>query len=396
MRTLLLGQVTLSAEAKHTRRNVLTRDTATRLTVRGGRVAPGVAPLSGVVSRSARHAKFTLRLAGGSIARFFFVILLLVLATPLVASETIQLERRGGAYVVPVRINEAITLPFILDTSSADVAIPADVFSTLLRTGTVKTRDFLGAGVYRLADGSETPSERFVLHELGVGRYVVRDVIANVVPEKGDPLLGQSFLSKLPEWEIDNARHVLFLGSGSRPADGREGTTTMVPTPSPQQATPPNRIAAFRAWPPVGAWAVSLSPLPSGSAVCGAMTRVPPYGPAGYTMAFSIGRVTTHFCLYNDGPMIPNPQGLTLSVDGRQIATLPILGHTTVETGKSFSIMADVPGDMLSRVILPAMVDSTTLAVTAGQHVYPMPIIDYKRVTDEIVQCADAFRATYR
>ena len=44
----------------------------------------------------------------------------------------------GGVYVVPVLINNAITLDFIVDSGAADVSIPADVVMTLMRTGTIK------------------------------------------------------------------------------------------------------------------------------------------------------------------------------------------------------------------------------------------------------------------
>jgi hypothetical protein len=44
-----------------------------------------------------------------------------------------------------------------------------------------------------------------------VGSYVVTNVVASVVSVKGDPLLGQSFLSKLPAWSIDNQSHSLVL-----------------------------------------------------------------------------------------------------------------------------------------------------------------------------------------
>ena|SRR6266851_3454508 len=146
----------------------------------------------------------------------YFVISLLTLVRP-AAAETIQLERQGGIYMLPVRINGSITLPFVLDSGASDVSIPADVFLTLTRTGTVKTSDFAGSGTYTLADGSEQESKRFVLHELRVGDHVIRNVIANVAPVKGDPLLGQSFLSKLPTWTIDNARHALVLNDMPSP-----------------------------------------------------------------------------------------------------------------------------------------------------------------------------------
>jgi hypothetical protein len=42
-------------------------------------------------------------------------------------------------------------------------------------------------------------------------------VVANVAPVKGDPLLGQSFLARLPSWSIDNARHTLVLNDEGGP-----------------------------------------------------------------------------------------------------------------------------------------------------------------------------------
>jgi hypothetical protein len=39
-------------------------------------------------------------------------------------------------------------------------AIPADVMTTLMRTGTLPPDDFLGTQIYRLADGPTVPSTR--------------------------------------------------------------------------------------------------------------------------------------------------------------------------------------------------------------------------------------------
>jgi hypothetical protein len=159
------------------------------------------------------------------------------------ASDTIQLEQQGGAYLVAVRINDAITLNFVLDTGATDVAIPEDVFLTLKRTGTIKKSDFVGPGTYVLADASEQPSERFVLHEVRVGDHVVRNVIADVAPVKGDPLLGQSFLSKLPAWTIDNQRHALVLNDTAGPAGAQEteppgGPSASATTGAPRMISP--------------------------------------------------------------------------------------------------------------------------------------------------------------
>jgi hypothetical protein len=140
------------------------------------------------------------------------LVFILVIHARSSVSEMIQLVREGGVYLVPVRINDAITLNFLLDTGATNVAIPADVFLTLIRTGTVKRGDFLQPGTAVLADGSEQPSKRFGLRELRVGDHVISNVIASVLPVQSDhPLLGQSFLAKLPAWTIDNARHALVL-----------------------------------------------------------------------------------------------------------------------------------------------------------------------------------------
>jgi hypothetical protein len=82
--------------------------------------------------------------------RFFLALLLVVTLRPC-AAEIIQLERQHGTYTVPVRINGAMTLPFVLDSGAAAVTIPEDVFLTLTRTGTVKTSDFIGTGTVVLA-----------------------------------------------------------------------------------------------------------------------------------------------------------------------------------------------------------------------------------------------------
>jgi peptidoglycan hydrolase-like protein with peptidoglycan-binding domain len=127
--------------------------------------------------------------------------------------EEIPLSPSGNVLLVPVRINGAITLPFILDSGAADVQIPADVAGTLRRAGTISEEDFIGSQVYVLADGSKLSGEQFKLRELKLGDHLVHNVVASTGPAKGDLLLGQSFLSRFGTWAIDNRRRVLILQS---------------------------------------------------------------------------------------------------------------------------------------------------------------------------------------
>ena len=123
----------------------------------------------------------------------------------------IPLQKQGGTYVVPVLLNDAITLNFVVDSGAADVSIPADVVSTLIRTGTLKQSDFLGKKTYVLADGSKLPSQTFRIRSMKVGDRMIEKLTGNVAPLQGSLLLGQSFLSRFKSWSIDNDKHVLLL-----------------------------------------------------------------------------------------------------------------------------------------------------------------------------------------
>jgi gag-polyprotein putative aspartyl protease/surface-adhesin protein E len=126
-------------------------------------------------------------------------------------SESIPLIRAHGTLQVPVVINGRISLNFTIDSGATDVSIPATLFSTLTRDGIVSPQDLLDKRLYKLADGSGEISQRFRIRSLRVGKLEVRDVIASVGDSGGLLLLGQSFLSRLKSWSIDNERQTLLI-----------------------------------------------------------------------------------------------------------------------------------------------------------------------------------------
>jgi clan AA aspartic protease (TIGR02281 family) len=123
----------------------------------------------------------------------------------------VPLKKDGGIFVVPVEMNGAITLEFGLDSGAADVTVPADVFSTLQRTGTITKSDIRGEQTYVLADGSKSQSVTFTIRSLKVGDKVVENVRGSVASSRGTPLLGQSFLERFKSWSVDNTKHELLL-----------------------------------------------------------------------------------------------------------------------------------------------------------------------------------------
>ena len=124
---------------------------------------------------------------------------------------TVPMELNGGTFTVPVQINGAITLKFLVDSGASDVAIPADVASTLLRTGTTTNEYFIGNQQYTLADGKTIPSMTFRIRSLRIGDRVITDIKGSISPVEGSLLLGQSFLRRFRFWAMDNEKQTLIL-----------------------------------------------------------------------------------------------------------------------------------------------------------------------------------------
>jgi hypothetical protein len=123
----------------------------------------------------------------------------------------VKMIQSGGVYHVPVLINDALKLDFVVDSGASDVSIPADVVLTLIRTGTIKEADFIGTQKYVLADGSAVSSGTFTIRSLKVGERTITDVRASIADVNGSLLLGQSFLTKFKSWSQDNVSHELVL-----------------------------------------------------------------------------------------------------------------------------------------------------------------------------------------
>jgi hypothetical protein len=171
----------------------------------------------------------TAALLEGTVRRIFafiFAALILLALGYAAEAEEIPLQAENGVLIVRGVVNARVALRFTIDSASTDVSIPDELFWSLVRAGTIATQDIIDTQSYRLADGSQQYSKRFRIRSLRVGDTEIRDVIGSVAPAKGDLLLGQSFLSKLGSWSIDNERRVLLLNespNGARPVHAASG-----------------------------------------------------------------------------------------------------------------------------------------------------------------------------
>jgi hypothetical protein len=140
---------------------------------------------------------------------------------------------------VPVLINGVVSVPFIIDSGAGDVALPMDVFLTLLRTGSISKSDFVGKGKYHLADGSVVENDQYILHEMKVGHHVLRNVRASIENVRSTPLLGQSFLSRFSSWSLDYDRHIVILVSRKD-----DGSPVSMPSDNASAMSVPGRQSA--------------------------------------------------------------------------------------------------------------------------------------------------------
>ena len=165
--------------------------------------------------------------------RLITILIVLILISALTANradaESIPLRREGGVLVLPVQVNDRITLDFTIDSGAADVVIPAEVFSTLSRTGTITSKDMMASQVYELADGARQEARRFRIRTLKIGNLELRNIVGSVTPAGGTLLLGQSFLSHLPSWSIDNRHGLLVIADAGSHGESQRSAAAAGP-----------------------------------------------------------------------------------------------------------------------------------------------------------------------
>jgi clan AA aspartic protease (TIGR02281 family) len=147
----------------------------------------------------------------------------------------VVMKRKDGNLWVPAQINNVVTIDFVIDSGASDITLPRDVYSTLIRSGTLTKANYIGTAQYGIADGSEVKGVKFKLASLQVGNQVLTDVVASVMPsDAATPLLGLSFLSRFQSWSIDNNSGTLKLNPipSNNPAVGAP-TQVAAATPQP-------------------------------------------------------------------------------------------------------------------------------------------------------------------
>lgn len=162
----------------------------------------------------------------------------------------VAMTRKSGNLWVPAKINDVMTIDFVIDSGASDITLPRDVYLTLIRSGTLTKANYIGGANFGIADGSEVKGLKFKLASLQVGNQVLKDVVASVMPsDSATPLLGLSFLSRFQSWSVDNQSGTLkLLPIGAQPAPAPRQTAaasvqSLPVPPDPGQPAVPSTVA---------------------------------------------------------------------------------------------------------------------------------------------------------
>jgi predicted aspartyl protease len=124
----------------------------------------------------------------------------------------IKLKFQNGVYLVPVNLNNTLSIDFVLDLGASDVSISPDIFLVLYRAGTISESDFIGSQSYQFADGTIAKSSVFNIKSIQIGDREIKNIRASISNSLDAPLLlGQSALKKLDSYRIDNFQKVLII-----------------------------------------------------------------------------------------------------------------------------------------------------------------------------------------
>ncbi|ELI6456083.1 hypothetical protein FPG87_12810 [Flavobacterium psychrophilum] len=131
----------------------------------------------------------------------------------------IPLEYSNGVNYVNCKINN-IPLKFILDTGAADVSISKTEALFLIKNDFISYDDFIGKSKYINANGEIIEGSKINLKEIEFGGIIVKNVVAVVLNNDKSPLLlGQSFLSKIGPYTINNNELIIQNGKEKKPEE---------------------------------------------------------------------------------------------------------------------------------------------------------------------------------
>ncbi|HHT9079533.1 TPA: retropepsin-like aspartic protease family protein, partial [Flavobacterium psychrophilum] len=131
--------------------------------------------------------------------------ILLLIISSTYSQTRITMNKEGGIYTVPCKIN-GLPLKFIFDTGASDVSISLTEAMFMLKNGYLKKDDIGESVYYSIANGDVAKGTKINIREVEFGGLKLYNISASIVHETSAPLLlGQSVIEKLGKIQIDGS-----------------------------------------------------------------------------------------------------------------------------------------------------------------------------------------------
>ena len=148
----------------------------------------------------------------------FIVLLIVVLLSKqnIQAQTIIQLEKKGGTYVISnVKVN-GIPMRMIYDTGASDVSLSITEAKQMIKHGQLKAEDFIGIEQYQIANGDVVEGIKVILKEIEIGGIKIKGIEASISANEAPVLFGQSALEKLGITQFDPNNATLTILNTSK------------------------------------------------------------------------------------------------------------------------------------------------------------------------------------
>lgn len=150
--------------------------------------------------------------------KFLWLMLFVVFSSGLFAQTKIIMNKKGGVYTVPCKVN-GLPLKFIFDTGASDVSISLTEAMFMLKNGYLKKEDIGENVYYGIANGDVAKGTKLNIKEIEFAGLKLYNVEASIVHETEAPLLlGQSVIGRLGKIQLDG-NELIVLNKGNRSYD---------------------------------------------------------------------------------------------------------------------------------------------------------------------------------
>jgi predicted aspartyl protease len=124
--------------------------------------------------------------------------------------DTIKVVTLNGMTYVRMKTGSMV-LFWLLDTGAADLLINKDMETTLKSEGVLTENNYLGTGVYEMANGMVDTCRKYRMNNIRIGEYSIDNIVVAVTDKGKKIIAGKSLLNKFSNWILDNKQNNLIL-----------------------------------------------------------------------------------------------------------------------------------------------------------------------------------------